>query len=172
MSANALAIVFAPCILRCPDTIDPLQSVQDISKTTACVELIINEQMGKYRARLKDISSLEFAESKAKSRLTHIRRSMCKGRVQQSSTNTLSPPLSPKVPPVVVDGESDGSGGGGEGGKGEGDEGGEGEEGAEEAAEAGLSDQQQMAMQQEERILTEQIESLQKEKYDAPLVHL
>uniref|UniRef100_A0A8D3CT99 Myosin IXA n=1 Tax=Scophthalmus maximus TaxID=52904 RepID=A0A8D3CT99_SCOMX len=76
MSANALAIVFAPCILRCPDSIDPLQSVQDISKTTACVELIINEQMRKYRARLKDISSLEFAESKAKSRLTHIRKSM------------------------------------------------------------------------------------------------
>lgn len=37
MSANALAIVFAPCILRCPDSIDPLQSVQDISKTTAYV---------------------------------------------------------------------------------------------------------------------------------------
>lgn len=37
MSANALAIVFAPCILRCPDTTDPLQSVQDISKTTAYV---------------------------------------------------------------------------------------------------------------------------------------
>lgn len=35
MSANALAIVFAPCILRCPDSIDPLQSVQDIGKTTA-----------------------------------------------------------------------------------------------------------------------------------------
>lgn len=35
MSANALAIVFAPCILRCPDSTDPLQSVQDISKTTA-----------------------------------------------------------------------------------------------------------------------------------------
>uniref|UniRef100_A0A668A9N9 Myosin IXA n=1 Tax=Myripristis murdjan TaxID=586833 RepID=A0A668A9N9_9TELE len=76
MSANALAIVFAPCILRCPDTIDPLQSVQDIGKTTACVELIIGEQMNKYRARLKDISSLEFAENKAKCRLTFIRRSM------------------------------------------------------------------------------------------------
>uniref|UniRef100_A0A5F8H6F7 Myosin IXA n=1 Tax=Monodelphis domestica TaxID=13616 RepID=A0A5F8H6F7_MONDO len=37
MSANALAIVFAPCILRCPDTTDPLQSVQDISKTTTKV---------------------------------------------------------------------------------------------------------------------------------------
>uniref|UniRef100_A0A8C7ZWZ0 Myosin IXA n=1 Tax=Oryzias sinensis TaxID=183150 RepID=A0A8C7ZWZ0_9TELE len=76
MSANALAIVFAPCILRCPDTIDPLQSVQDISKTTACVEYIICEQMNKYKVRLKDISTLEFAESKAKNKLTLIRRSM------------------------------------------------------------------------------------------------
>ncbi|XP_062276509.1 unconventional myosin-IXAb-like [Scomber scombrus] len=175
MSANALAIVFAPCILRCPDTIDPLQSVQDISKTTACVELIINEQMSKYKARLKDINSLEFAESKAKSRLTSIRRSMkpiliavrfmsitrtatppntaklkSKSRIRQSSTNTPSPPHSPKVPPVV-DGESAGGGGGGGGG-------------GEDTAEAGLSEQQQLAMQQEERILTEQIESLQKEK--------
>uniref|UniRef100_A0A4W6C7Q5 Myosin IXAb n=1 Tax=Lates calcarifer TaxID=8187 RepID=A0A4W6C7Q5_LATCA len=120
MSANALAIVFAPCILRCPDTIDPLQSVQDISKTTACVELIINEQMRKYRARLKDISSLEFAESKAKSRLTHIRKSMVR---PDCSCCQWSEP-----------------------------------------AEAGLNEQQQLAMQQEERILTEQIESLQKEK--------
>uniref|UniRef100_A0A4W3IQ43 Myosin IXAa n=1 Tax=Callorhinchus milii TaxID=7868 RepID=A0A4W3IQ43_CALMI len=76
MSSNALAIVFAPCILRCPDTTDPLQSVQDISKTTACVELIIVEQMNKYRARLKDINSLEFAENKAKNRLSLIRRSI------------------------------------------------------------------------------------------------
>ena len=57
-----------------------------------CVELIINEQMRKYRARLKDISSLEFAESKAKSRLTHIRKSMvrpdawcCRSPWQQAS---------------------------------------------------------------------------------------
>ncbi|XP_065813032.1 unconventional myosin-IXAb isoform X1 [Labrus bergylta] len=183
MSANALAIVFAPCILRCPDTIDPLQSVQDISKTTACVELIINEQMSKYRARLKDISSLEFAESKAKSRLTHIRKSMkpvliavrfmsitrtatppntaklkSKSRVRQSSTHTPSPPLSPKVPSVVED-ETAGGGGGGGGGSGGGGGG-----GGEDAAEAGLNEQQQQAIQQEERILNEQIESLQKEK--------
>lgn len=117
MSANALAIVFAPCVLRCPDTTDPLQSVQDISKTTACVrhplgsavsctrspvlltcwlwscslarrcvELIINEQMNKYRACLKDISSLEFAENKARSRLTHIRRSMVSPDVRHCLT--------------------------------------------------------------------------------------
>ncbi|XP_019729440.1 unconventional myosin-IXa-like [Hippocampus comes] len=223
MSANALAIVFAPCVLRCPDTIDPLQSVQDISKTTACVELIITEQMSKYKARLKDINSLEFAESKAKSRLTHVRRSMkpvliavrfmsiartatpvcmplcphaptphqhphclsrpvlalvpsacswqkliskkpldtkankkvtksphCarlqgKSRVRQGSGHAPSPPLSPRPGPPVADGGSAGAG-------------------AEEMAEAPLSEQQQLAMQQEERILTEQIESLQREK--------
>uniref|UniRef100_A0A8C7WC41 Unconventional myosin-IXa-like n=1 Tax=Oncorhynchus mykiss TaxID=8022 RepID=A0A8C7WC41_ONCMY len=117
MSANALAIVFAPCILRCPDTIDPLQSVQDIGKTTACVELIIGEQMNKYRARLKDINSLEFAENKAKSRLTHIRRSMPSNRIKIGGTSWTW-----------------------------------------------LTEQQQAAMQQEERVLTEQIESLQREK--------
>ncbi|XP_051917917.1 unconventional myosin-IXAb isoform X2 [Hippocampus zosterae] len=145
MSANALAIVFAPCVLRCPDTIDPLQSVQDISKTTACMELIITEQMSKYKARLKDINSLEFAESKAKSRLTHVRRSMGKSRVRQGGPHAPSPPLSPRPGPPVVDGGSAGAAG-------------------EEMAEAPLSEQQQLAMQQEERILTEQIESLQREK--------
>uniref|UniRef100_A0AAY4DGZ1 Unconventional myosin-IXa-like n=1 Tax=Denticeps clupeoides TaxID=299321 RepID=A0AAY4DGZ1_9TELE len=141
MSANALAIVFAPCILRCPDTIDPLQSVQDISKTTSCVELIICEQMNKYRARLKDINSLEFAENKAKSRLTLIRRSMGKGRLRRTSHHTPSPPMSPKLS-AATDVEVAG----------------------EDGVESGLTEQQQVAMQQEERVLTEQIESLQKEK--------
>ncbi|XP_051545048.1 unconventional myosin-IXAb isoform X3 [Myxocyprinus asiaticus] len=156
MSANALAIVFAPCILRCPDTTDPLQSVRDISKTTACVELIICEQMRKYKARLKDINTLEFAESKAKSRLTHIRRSMKpvliavrfigitrsaapgKGRLRKSGHHTPSPPMSPQMA--------------------------EREESGDEGAESGLSEPQQAAMQQEERVLTQQIETLQKEK--------
>lgn len=34
MSTSALAIVFAPCILRCPDSSDPLLSMKDINKTT------------------------------------------------------------------------------------------------------------------------------------------
>uniref|UniRef100_A0A8K9UPJ9 Myosin IXA n=1 Tax=Oncorhynchus mykiss TaxID=8022 RepID=A0A8K9UPJ9_ONCMY len=147
MSANAIAIVFAPCILRCPDTIDPLQSVQDIGKTTACVELIIGEQMNKYCARLKDINSLEFAENKAKCRLTLIRRSMGKGHVRRFSYHTPSPPVSPRLPSVTgaVVQES----GGEEVGAGQ---------------EPEVSEHQQLAMQQEERVLTEQIESLQKEK--------
>uniref|UniRef100_A0A673GPL5 Unconventional myosin-IXa-like n=1 Tax=Sinocyclocheilus rhinocerous TaxID=307959 RepID=A0A673GPL5_9TELE len=144
MSANALAIVFAPCILRCPDTTDPLRSVQDIGKTTACVELIICEQMNKYKARLKDISTLEFAENKAKSRLTFIRRSMGKGQVHRVRYHTPSPPVSPRSPtaPEVMQ-----------------------ESGDEEASrDPEVSEQQQVAMQQEEKVLTEQIESLQKEK--------
>uniref|UniRef100_H2URU3 Myosin IXA n=1 Tax=Takifugu rubripes TaxID=31033 RepID=H2URU3_TAKRU len=131
MSANALAIVFAPCVLRCPDTTDPLQSVQDISKTTACVELVINEQMNKYRACLKDISSLEFAENKAKSRLTHIRRSMVSRDFCGPAESIIV------VAPSVAFNSTNAS---------------------------TVNEQQQLAMQQEERVLTEQIESLQKEK--------
>uniref|UniRef100_A0AAY4E4Z7 Unconventional myosin-IXa-like n=1 Tax=Denticeps clupeoides TaxID=299321 RepID=A0AAY4E4Z7_9TELE len=106
-----------------------------------CVELIICEQMNKYRARLKDINSLEFAENKAKSRLTLIRRSMGKGRLRRTSHHTPSPPMSPKLS-AATDVEVAG----------------------EDGVESGLTEQQQVAMQQEERVLTEQIESLQKEK--------
>ncbi|NXI79604.1 MYO9A protein, partial [Rhipidura dahli] len=162
MSANALAIVFAPCILRCPDTTDPLQSVQDISKTTTCVELIVIEQMNKYKARLKDINSLEFAENKAKSRLSLIRRSMKpvliavrfmsitrssipgKGRVRRGAYPSPASPVTGRLPSVTDVPEETMS--------------------SEEAMEMEVTEQQQMAMQQEEKVLTEQIESLQKEK--------
>ncbi|XP_038436793.1 LOW QUALITY PROTEIN: unconventional myosin-IXa isoform X7 [Canis lupus familiaris] len=144
MSANALAIVFAPCILRCPDTIDPLQSVQDISKTTTCVELIVVEQMNKYKARLKDISSLEFAENKAKTRLSLIRRSMGKGRLRRGIYPSPSSPVVVRLPSVSDVPEETLT--------------------SEAAGETDITEQQQAAMQQEERVLTEQIENLQKEK--------
>ncbi|XP_071424171.1 unconventional myosin-IXa isoform X3 [Pithys albifrons albifrons] len=144
MSANALAIVFAPCILRCPDTTDPLQSVQDISKTTTCVELIVIEQMNKYKARLKDINSLEFAENKAKSRLSLIRRSMGKGRVRRGAYPSPASPVTGRLPSVTDVPEETVS--------------------SEDAMEMEVTEQQQVAMQQEEKVLTEQIENLQKEK--------
>ncbi|XP_054025254.1 unconventional myosin-IXa [Dryobates pubescens] len=144
MSANALAIVFAPCILRCPDTTDPLQSVQDISKTTTCVELIVLEQMNKYKARLKDISSLEFAENKARSRLSLIRRSMGKGRMRRGAYPSPTSPVAVRLPSVTDVPEETMS--------------------SEDAMEMEVTEQQQVAMQQEEKVLTEQIESLQKEK--------
>lgn len=70
--------------------------------------------------------------------------------VRQSSSLIPSPPLSPKA-----EGESAGGAGGGAG--------------AEDAGETGPNEPQEQAMQQEERILTEQIESLQKEKCDIKL---
>ncbi|XP_054900866.1 unconventional myosin-IXAa isoform X5 [Poeciliopsis prolifica] len=153
MSANALAIVFAPCILRCPDTTDPMQSVQDISKTTACVELIICEQMTKYKVRLKDINTLEFAENKAKSKLSLIRRSMLaktsktgKGQAHRLTYHMPSPPASPRLQ-SRADALREESGG---------------EERAESLVD--MSEHQQAAMQHEDRVLTEQIESLQKKK--------
>lgn len=60
----------------------------------SCVELIVIEQMNKYKARLKDINSLEFAESKAKSRLSLIRRSMVRCQ-RPLSRPVFSLPLKP-----------------------------------------------------------------------------
>ncbi|XP_076828532.1 unconventional myosin-IXb isoform X2 [Brachyhypopomus gauderio] len=65
MSPNSLAIVFAPCILRCPDVTDPLLSMRDLSKTTLCLEILITEQIKRYDEKMKDIQQLEQAEALA-----------------------------------------------------------------------------------------------------------
>uniref|UniRef100_A0A8B9FXL8 Myosin IXB n=1 Tax=Amazona collaria TaxID=241587 RepID=A0A8B9FXL8_9PSIT len=78
MSPNALAIVFAPCLLRCPDTSDPLTSMKDVSKTTMCVEMLIKEQIRKYKIKMDEINQLEAAESIAFRRLSLLRQNMSK----------------------------------------------------------------------------------------------
>uniref|UniRef100_A0A8C5V8I6 Myosin IXB n=1 Tax=Microcebus murinus TaxID=30608 RepID=A0A8C5V8I6_MICMU len=74
MSPGALAIVFAPCLLRCPDNADPLTSMKDVLKITTCVEMLIKEQMRKYRVKMEEISQLEAAESIAFRRLSLLRQ--------------------------------------------------------------------------------------------------
>uniref|UniRef100_A0AAY5KS45 Myosin IXB n=1 Tax=Esox lucius TaxID=8010 RepID=A0AAY5KS45_ESOLU len=69
MSPNSLAIVFAPCILRCPDSADPLMSMKDVAKTTTCVEMLINEQIRRYNEKMEEIEQLEFAEALAVNQL-------------------------------------------------------------------------------------------------------
>nr|XP_029479171.1 unconventional myosin-IXb-like isoform X3 [Oncorhynchus nerka] len=69
MSANSLAIVFAPCILRSPDTTDPFLSMKDISKITTCVEILILEQFRRYNEKMQEITELEFAEALAVNKL-------------------------------------------------------------------------------------------------------
>ncbi|XP_063084153.1 unconventional myosin-IXb isoform X3 [Cavia porcellus] len=63
MSPGALAIIFAPCLLRCPDNSDPLTSMKDVLKITTCVEMLIKEQMRKYKVKMKNINQLEAEES-------------------------------------------------------------------------------------------------------------
>ncbi|XP_045543396.1 unconventional myosin-IXb isoform X7 [Salmo salar] len=69
MSPNSLAIVFAPCILRCPDSADPLMSMRDVAKTTTCVEMLINEQIRSYNEKMEEIEQLEYAEALAVNQL-------------------------------------------------------------------------------------------------------
>ncbi|XP_072555858.1 unconventional myosin-IXb-like isoform X4 [Paramormyrops kingsleyae] len=69
MSPNSLAIIFAPCILRCPDSADPLTSMKDVAKTTMCVEMLINEQTKRYNEKIEEIEQLEYAEALAVNQL-------------------------------------------------------------------------------------------------------
>ncbi|XP_055077054.1 unconventional myosin-IXb isoform X4 [Periophthalmus magnuspinnatus] len=69
MSPNSLAIVFAPCILRCPDSADPLLSMKDVAKTTICVEMLITEQIRRYNEKMEEIEQLEYAETLAVNQL-------------------------------------------------------------------------------------------------------
>ncbi|XP_075137034.1 unconventional myosin-IXb isoform X2 [Leptodactylus fuscus] len=75
MSPNSLAIVFAPCILRCPDNYDPLTSMKEVSKATVCVEMLIKEQLRQYKIKMQEIGLLEAAETRAVCRLSLLRQS-------------------------------------------------------------------------------------------------
>ncbi|KAG9273908.1 unconventional myosin-IXb isoform X1 [Astyanax mexicanus] len=90
MSANSLAIVFAPCVLRCPDNSDPLLSMKDLSRTTLCLETLIIEQSTRYDEKMKEIQQLEHAEALAIKQLTLQRKSTIRG--QPRSKADSSPP--------------------------------------------------------------------------------
>ncbi|XP_069915042.1 unconventional myosin-IXb isoform X3 [Oryctolagus cuniculus] len=75
MSPGALAIIFAPCLLRCPDTADPLTSMKDVLKITTCVEMLITEQVRKYKEKMDNITQLEAEESIAFRRLSLLQQS-------------------------------------------------------------------------------------------------
>ncbi|KAM6168714.1 unconventional myosin-IXb isoform 2-T2 [Erethizon dorsatum] len=74
MSPGALAIIFAPCLLRCPDNSDPLTSMKDVLKITTCVEMLIKEQMRKYKVKMEEINQLEAEESIACRRLSLLQQ--------------------------------------------------------------------------------------------------
>lgn len=75
MNASALAIVFAPCILRTNKPLPAQDSLQDIGRQTQCIETIITEQMRKVRMTLADINTLDTACHTATHRLSSLRSS-------------------------------------------------------------------------------------------------
>ncbi|CAL7944909.1 unnamed protein product [Xylocopa violacea] len=75
MSPSALAIVFAPCILRTNRTLPAQDSLQDVGRQTCCVETIVQEKLRVVRATLADINTLETACQTATHRLSSLRSS-------------------------------------------------------------------------------------------------
>ncbi|KAK7873049.1 hypothetical protein R5R35_000338 [Gryllus longicercus] len=75
MNASALAIVFAPCILRTNKILPAQDSLQDIGRQTQCIETIISEKLRKVKATLADIDSLDTACHTANHRLSSLRSS-------------------------------------------------------------------------------------------------
>uniref|UniRef100_A0A1B6CWZ1 Unconventional myosin-IXb-like n=2 Tax=Clastoptera arizonana TaxID=38151 RepID=A0A1B6CWZ1_9HEMI len=75
MNAGALAIVFAPCILRTNKVVPAQDSLHDIGRQTQVVETIISEQLRKVKATLADIDTLDTACHTATHRLSSLRHS-------------------------------------------------------------------------------------------------
>ncbi|XP_033331080.1 unconventional myosin-IXa isoform X3 [Megalopta genalis] len=75
MSSSALAIVFAPCILRTNRTLPAQDSLQDVGRQTCCVETIVQEKLRVVRTTLADINTLESACHTATHRLSSLRSS-------------------------------------------------------------------------------------------------
>lgn len=75
MSSSALAIVFAPCILRTNRTLPAQDSLQDVGRQTKCIETIVQEKLRFVRATLADISTLDKACQAATNRLSSLRSS-------------------------------------------------------------------------------------------------
>ncbi|XP_062336638.1 unconventional myosin-IXb isoform X2 [Osmerus eperlanus] len=88
MSANSLAIVFAPCILRSPDASDPFLGMKDVSKTTLCVEVMILEQLRRYNEKMQEIQELEYVENLAVNQLRLKRQNT----IQEKPSSELSLP--------------------------------------------------------------------------------
>ncbi|XP_063983147.1 unconventional myosin-IXa-like isoform X2 [Diachasmimorpha longicaudata] len=75
MSPSALAIVFAPCILRTNRVLPAQDSLQDVGRQTKCIETIVQEKLRFVKTTLADISTLESACHAATNRLSSLRSS-------------------------------------------------------------------------------------------------
>ena len=105
MSTNALAIVFAPCILRTAKLQQAQDSLSNVSKQTSVVETILNEQLRRVTETLADIDSLDSVCLAYAARLGTLRSSKMSHPSQgqqpssTSSSTSASSAAGPSPPP-------------------------------------------------------------------------
>ncbi|XP_045501467.1 unconventional myosin-IXAa-like isoform X2 [Colias croceus] len=83
MGPNALAIVFAPCILRTHKVQPAQDSLHDIARQTACLEAILIDKIKNTRGTLADIATLDKACVTASGRLRELRGQALAPREEQ-----------------------------------------------------------------------------------------
>ncbi|XP_050731320.1 unconventional myosin-IXa-like isoform X3 [Eriocheir sinensis] len=95
MTANALAIVFAPCILRSQRSQTVQDSLNDVAKQTTVVEIIVTRQLRQVQMTLQDIDCVDSETASTGERLDYIRSSKprpygrCASQIEGASTSTI-----------------------------------------------------------------------------------
>jgi hypothetical protein len=69
MTSHALAVVFGPALIRAPQDVSPLASLNDIGKQTQIIQWLIDVQVKRMEAGWKDIHTLALATSSARKAL-------------------------------------------------------------------------------------------------------
>ncbi|XP_071506650.1 LOW QUALITY PROTEIN: unconventional myosin-IXb-like [Diadema antillarum] len=101
MSANNLAIVFAPCILKTDKQVNAWESLQDVEKQAQCLEIIIREKAQKLKRTLHDITTLERAYNSASMHLSDLRKSVV--RITEDASSESAEPAADDTTPHSVE---------------------------------------------------------------------
>ncbi|KXJ18773.1 Unconventional myosin-IXa [Exaiptasia diaphana] len=72
MHPNALSIIWAPCCMRTPENVGPMESLQHVPKQTDFLETLIANQVKKIRSTLSDIRVLDKAADTTNKRLSML----------------------------------------------------------------------------------------------------
>lgn len=70
MNANALAIIWAQCVIETPPGMSALESMRDVDKQAKCLETLILGQLNKIRSTINNIRVLDKATDSAHQRLS------------------------------------------------------------------------------------------------------
>ncbi len=102
MGTNALAIVFAPCILRTSRLQQAQDSLSNVSRQTCVLESILVEQLRRVTDTLADIDSLDSVCLAYAARLGTLRSSKMVTSSPGSSEPSSPPPLPSSPPPILL----------------------------------------------------------------------